>query len=138
VSEGRGLRSKQRLRHASCSGRSLRRRLVRGQAARAGGGCCSRREPESVSRRLHRAAECALELEQLDEAKAHHDEALETTRAAGAGHSLTWVLVTAGTVSLMRVDAPQYAEAVERAAELGLTGSASTLRALHGLAWPRK
>src|SRR5262249_53874631 len=87
---------------------------------------------------LHRAAEFALTLGQLTEAQAHVGEALAVTRQAGAGHSLTWVLVTAGTVSLAAGDelqaAAQYAEAVERAAELGLTGSAGTVRALDGIA----
>jgi len=87
---------------------------------------------------LHRAAEFAVELDQLAEARRYAAEALETTRAAGAEHSLTWVLVTAGTVSLLSGDASlaagQYAEALQRAAELGLTGSAGTLRAAHGLA----
>jgi predicted ATPase/class 3 adenylate cyclase len=87
---------------------------------------------------LHRAAGFAIELDELDAAQEYVTEALETARAIGAGHSLTWVLITSGTVSLTRGDAPQaaaqYAEAVDRAAELGLTRSAGTLRAVHGLA----
>ena len=87
---------------------------------------------------LHRAAGFALELGLLDDAGTFVAEALEVTRAADAGHSLTWVLVTAGSVSLMRgfpvEAAAQYAEALEHATALGQSDSAGTLRALDGLA----
>jgi predicted ATPase len=87
---------------------------------------------------LHRAAGFAIELDQLDEAQEYVAEAIRTARAIGAAHSLTWVLITSGTVSLMCGDAPQaaaqYTEALDHAAELGQTHSAGTLRAVDGLA----